>query len=442
MTSFSMDYDLPFREEEDTLAGEQRTYLFPCVRPYYNEPLVLKRAEGVWVYDEHDTPFLDLFAGILSTSLGHCHPEVVERVREQVGVLGHTSTLYVTEQQIQVAKRLADLAPGRLQRSLFLNSGTAAIDAAVMVARMYTGRDEIIALRLGYSGNSVLATNLTAHAPWRPLSSAVPGIKHALAPYPYRSPFGDDPELNAARFADDIENIIQTATNGRPAALLAETILGVGGFIVPPPGYFQRAAEIVRSYGGLFICDEVQTGFGRTGQHWFGIEHWDVEPDIMIMAKGIANGFPVGAVIARADVAAAWEKKMISTFGGNPVAMAAAETTLDVMVRENVPARAEARGRQLRAGLDALAERYPWIGEVRGMGLMQALELVVDRESKQPDPERAQALLHAAKSERLLIGLGGLNNHVIRIGPSLLITASEIDDALGRLARACERVAV
>ncbi|MDZ4698136.1 MAG: aspartate aminotransferase family protein [Rhodothermales bacterium] len=440
MSSFSMDYDLPFREREDSLAAEQRNFLFPCVRPYYQDPLVIRRAEGVWVYDDQDRPYLDLFAGILTTSLGHAHPEIVARVREQVGVLSHASTLYITEPQIRVAQRLAELAPGRLQRSLFLNSGTAAIDAAVMLARMYTGRDEIIALRLGYSGNSLLATNLTAHAPWRPLSSTVPGIKHALAPYPYRSPFGDDPDVNAARFADDIENIIQTVTNGRPAALLAETILGVGGFIVPPPGYFQRAAEIVRSYGGLFICDEVQTGFGRTGDHWFGIEHWEVEPDIMVVAKGIANGFPVGAVIARPDVAAAWEKKMISTFGGNPVCMAAAEATLDVMVRENVPARAAIRGRQLRGGLDALQERYTWVGDVRGMGLMQGMELVTDRETKKPDPERAQALLHAAKAEGLLIGLGGLNGHVIRIGPSLLITEAEIDEGLARLGRACGRL--
>jgi 4-aminobutyrate aminotransferase len=445
MTSFSMDYDLPFHEEADSLeinplAAEQRKYLFPCVRPYYREPLVVRRARGVWVYDERDRPFLDFFAGILTTALGHCHPEVVARVREQVGELGHTSTLYITEPQINVAKRLAELAPGRLQRSLFLNSGTAAIDAAVTVARLYTGRDEIIALRLGYSGNSLLATNLTAHAPWRPLASAVPGIKHALAPYPYRSPFGDDPEVNAERFAEDIENIIQTATNGRPAALLAETILGVGGFIVPPPGYFQRAAEIIRSYGGLFICDEVQAGFGRTGDRWFGIEHWEVEPDVMVLAKGIANGFPVGAVVARADVAAAWDKKMISTFGGNPVSMAAAETTLDVMVREQVPARAAVRGRQLRHGLEALQEQHPWIGEVRGMGLMQALELVVDPTSKTPDPERAQALLHAAKEEGLLLGLGGLNGHVIRIGPSLLIEEAEVEEGLARLARACRRM--
>jgi 4-aminobutyrate aminotransferase-like enzyme len=210
---------------------------------------------------------------------------------------------------------------------------------------------------------------------------------------------------------------------------------------VPPRGYFQRAAEIIHRYGGLLIIDEVQAGFGRTGDHWFGIEHWGVEPDIMVMAKGIANGAPVGATITTDEIAASWTAKTLATYGGNPVSMAAAEATLDVMVREDVPARAAARGAQLRAGLDRLAAEHAWIGEVRGMGLMQGLELVTDRQSKTADPRRAAALLEAAKAEGLLIGLGGLQGQVIRIGPSLLVTEAEIDDGLERLARACAVVA-
>jgi 4-aminobutyrate aminotransferase-like enzyme len=211
----------------------------------------------------------------------------------------------------------------------------------------------------------------------------------------------------------------------------------VAGYVVPPPGYFQRAAEIIHEYGGLLIIDEVQTGFGRTGGHWFGIEHWGVEPDIMVMAKGIAGGLPVGATITRSEIAASWTARTISTFGGNPIAMAALNATNEVMVREDVPARAAARGAQLRAGLDALHHCYPWIGEVRGMGLMQALELVTDRTSKAPDPRRARALLEAARAEGLLIGIGGLHGHVIRIGPSLLISEEEIATAIERLDRAC-----
>jgi 4-aminobutyrate aminotransferase len=241
-------------------------------------------------------------------------------------------------------------------------------------------------------------------------------------------------------FGRDLEELIVTTTNGKPAAFMAETIQGVGGYIVPPPGYFQRMVEIIHQYGGVFICDEVQAGFGRTGDKWFGIEHWNVEPDIMVMAKGIASGMPVGATIARPEIADAWTSKTISTFGGNPIAMAAAIATNEVMVRENVPARAAVRGKQLRAGLDELGRKYGWIGDVRGMGLMQALEIVEDKKSKTPSPKKAKGLLEATKEEGLLIGLGGLNGHVIRLGPSLLVTEDETADALARLGRACARV--
>ncbi len=425
------------RISAEQLAAEQQAHIFPCVKTLYQEPLVLREGRGCWVTGSDDNVYLDLFAGIFSTSVGHCNPEVNERVREQMDRLGHTSTLYITENQVHAARQLASIAPGDLETSLFLNSGSAAIDAAITLARQYTGNEEVIALRLGYSGNSVLATHLTGQSAWRPVNSGVAGIKHALAPYPYRSPFGGTLEEDAEKFAQDIEDVILTTTGGRPAAFLAETILGVGGFIVPPPGYFQRAAEIIRKYGGLFIADEVQSGFGRTGDHWFGIEHWGVEPDIMVMAKGIANGHPVGAVITRPEIAASWTRKTISTFGGNPVSMAAMEATLEIMLREQVPVRAQIRGHQLRDGLNRLYEKFDWIGEVRGMGLMQGIEIVTDRASKTPDPARAGALLQAAREQLLLLGLGGIHGHVIRIGPSLLITEEETDEALSRLHRAC-----
>ena len=417
-----------------------RRYLFPCAPPLYDEPLVLVRGSGVWVEDADGRTYLDCYAGILTTALGHCHPEVVERVRDQIGTLGHTSTLYVTEPAVEMARRLATIAPGRLDRSFFTNSGTEAVETAVMLACLYTGRSEIIALRHSYSGRSVLTTNMTAHAPWRPLASQVP-VKHLVSPYPYRCQFRSPCDATCLdAFARDFEEAILTTTSGKPAAFFAETIQGVGGYIVPPPGYFQRMAEIIRRYGGLFICDEVQTGFGRTGSRWFGIEHWEVEPDIMVMAKGIASGFPVGATITRDEIAAAWTAKTISTFGANPVSMTAAVATNEVMVREDVPARAAARGAQLRAGLEALQRRHEWIGEVRGMGLMQALELVDDRRTKAPSPTRAKRLLEATKAEGVLVGVGGLHNQVIRLGPSLLVTADEVDDALDRLGRACARV--
>ncbi len=371
-------------------------------------------------------------------SIGHCHEDVVERISNQAALLGHTSTLYINVPQISVARKLAEIAPRGLRSSFFTNSGTEAVETAITLAQLYTGRTEIIALRLSYSGRSVLATNLTAHASWRPTPTTFPGIKHPRSPYLYRShfdPVGDPAE----QFAQDIEEVILTTTSGKPAAFFAETIQGVGGYIVPPPRYFRLAADIIHKYGGLFIADEVQTGFGRTGRKWFGIEHWDVTPDIMVMAKGIANGFPVGATITRPNIAAAWTAKSISTYGGNPLAMAAASATIDVMRCEDTPRRSHERGCQLREGLDQLYARYDWIGEVRGMGLMQALELVENRVSKTPAPQKAQALLEAAKDEGLLLGIGGQYGHVIRMGPSMLVSKDEIDDALERLARAAAR---
>ena len=424
----------------ETVSG-YRELFFPCAPPLYDEPLVLTEGRGTAVYDAVGNEYLDFFSGILTTSLGHCHPEVVERVREQVGLLGHTSTLYLNECQVSAARRLNAIAPGELGKSFFTNSGTEAVETAVMLACMYTGRSEVIALRQAYSGRSILATNLTAHGGWRPLNTTIPGIKHVMSPHRYRSPMGDltDEEFVEV-LARDLEEAIVTVMNGKPAAFMAETIQGVAGYVVPPPGYFQRMVEIVHAHGGLFICDEVQAGFGRTGGKWFGIEHWDVVPDIMVMAKGIANGFPVGATIAKPEIAEAWTAKTISTFGANAVCMAAMDTTLDVMARENTPGRSEVRGKQLRAGLEDLQQRFDWIGDVRGMGLMQAVELVKDRSSREPSPERAKAMLEATKQERLLVGVGGLFGNVLRLGPSMLVSEDEVSECLERLDRACQAV--
>ncbi len=414
-------------------------HLFPWVKPYYREPIVLSDAEGVWVRDLEGREYLDFFAGILTTSIGHCHPDVTSAVEAQLHRIGHTSPLYVTEPQVLAAEQLARLAPGDLRRSAFTNSGTEAIETALAAACIYTGRSEIIALRQGYSGRSALATNLTGHASWRPLPTQVAGIKHARAPYTYRSPLGPGAaeEEQTDFFIDDLVDVIESATGGRPAALLAETIQGVGGFIVPPRGYLWRAAEVIRSYGGLLISDEVQTGFGRTGKVWFGIEHAGVVPDIMVMAKGIANGFPVGATITTDEIAEAWTGHSISTFGGNPISMAAAVATMTVMQREDVRTLCEARGAQVRVEMERLCSDFDWIGEVRGMGLMQAMEIVDHPETRRPDAARAQALLEAARDENLLVGVGGRYGHVVRMGPSMLVTEEEVDEAMARLARAC-----
>ena len=423
-----------------SVQADWKEFVIPAAAPYYKEPLVLTEGSGSTVTDQEGREYLDFFCGILTTAIGHCHPEVVDRVRDQVGRLGHTSTLYLNEPQVNAARRLAGIAPGKLRKSFFTNSGTEAVETAIMLARMYTGRDEVIALRYGYSGRSAIGTTLTAMSGWTPLGASVPWVKHALSPYCYRCAFGPPHDDCAERYARDVEEVIATMTSGKPAAFFAETIQGAGGYIVPPPGYFQRVAEIIRKHGGLFISDEVQAGFGRTGSKWFGIEHWGVEPDIMVMAKAVASGFPVGVTIARDEIASAWKGKTISTFGGNPISMTAMDATLEIMARENVPARCEDRGRQLRAGLDRLAAEHPWIGDVRGMGFMQAMELVDDPKTKTPSPAKAAALLEAAKAERLLIGTGGLNGHVVRIAPQMLMSEAEVADGLERLGRACRQV--
>jgi 4-aminobutyrate aminotransferase-like enzyme len=355
--------------------------------------------------------------------------------------LGHTSTLYAHELHVEAARKISDIAPGALKRTFFSNSGTEAIETALMMACLATGRSEIIGLRIGYHGRSFMATSVTAHSGWRPLATPVAGIKHAKSPNPYRCPYKQPCDATCVdRFVDDLEEVIVTTTNGRPAAFLAETLQGVAGYVVPPKGYFEKAAEVIRSYGGLFIIDEVQAGFGRCGTHWFGIQHWDVEPDIMVMAKGIANGAPVGATIATDEIAHAWRGKTISTFGGNPVSMAALCATQDELRDHDAPDNAEDRGRQLRTALVEMQRRHPWMGDVRGMGLMQAIEIVKDPQTKEPDHERTAALMEASRGEGVLIGQGGLHGTVIRIGPSLLITEDEMAEGIDKLGRAIDRV--
>jgi 4-aminobutyrate aminotransferase-like enzyme len=417
-----------------------KEFLFPCVVPYYEEPVVLTKGKGCWAYDADGRVYLDFFGGILTLGVGHCHEEVVSRVQEQIATLGHTSSLYPTANAIHVAERLAKLTPGKLKKSLFTTSGTEANETAILVAKLFTGRQEIIALRHGYSGRSLTAQSLTGHAPWRLVPPQMPGVTHALSPYCYRCPLGLTYPSCEVKCAQDIEELIRTTTTGQPAALIAEPIAGVGGFITPPKEYFQIAVGIVRKHGGIFICDEVQTGFGRTGGHWFGISHWNVEPDVMTMAKSIASGFAVGATIATDEVANAFTGLTISTFGGSPITMSATEATLDVMEHEDVPKRSAERGKQLREHLMALKDKYPVIGDVRGMGLMQGVELVEDRKTKEPAPKKAAKLLEAAKKHGLLIGKGGLYGNVLRIAPSMLVSKAEVDDAAVRLDRAFSEI--
>jgi 4-aminobutyrate aminotransferase-like enzyme len=410
------------------LVKKTQEYIFPAISTYYKEPLVPVRGEGKFLYDDTGREYLDFFGGILTVSMGHCNPEISDRVAEQVKTLQHTSTSYIIKPMVELAEHIARIAPGKLQKCFFLNSGTEADETAVLLSTVYTGHDEILALRHAYSGRSALAMSLTAHAPWRQGRGLWSNVKHAHSPYCYRCAFGRTyPNCNL-ECARDIEELICTSTSGKIAAFIAEPIQGVGGFITPPKEYFKEAVAIVKKHGGLFIADEVQTGWGRTGGKMFGIEHWDVEPDIMTFAKGLANGAPIGAVIATAEVADAWRGPSVSTFGGNPVSMVAAQATLDLIEKKDIPTHVEKVGARLREGLLGLQEKYDCIGEVRGMGLMQAMEIV--GENKVPAPEIVLQLFEKTKELGLLIGKGGLYNNVIRLTPPMIITESDVDEAI------------
>ncbi|MGC8488002.1 MAG: aspartate aminotransferase family protein [Clostridia bacterium] len=404
----------------------QRRYLMPGVGLYYREPLVLVEGSGTHVTDDRGTRYLDFFGGILTVSIGHAHPAITAAVTDQVRTLVHTSTEYITEPMVDLAERLAALTPGGLQQSFFTTSGTEANETAVALAQRATGSSEIIALRHSYSGRSQLGMGLTGQAPWRQGLGALP-VRHALNPYCYRCPFNRTPDTCALECAKDLEELIATSTTGRPAAFLAEPIQGVGGFITPPKPYFEEAVSIVRKHGALFIDDEVQTGFGRTG-YAFGIDYYGVVPDIMTFAKGLANGLPVGATITTADIARPYTGPTISTFGGNPLSMRAALATLDVMASENLTANVTERGRELRAGLEEVSDRYPAVGDVRGRGLMQGLEMV--RADKAPAPDLAGEVMEGARARGLLVGRGGLYGNTIRLAPPMTVPRSEVEEAV------------
>jgi len=421
--------------DKHTILEKQRSYLWPNYLLYYTDPLPLERGEGLYVWDVEGHRYLDFFAGILTTSVGHKHPKVTEKVKAQVDKIVHTSTLYPHENAVMLAEKLAEIAPGRLQQSYFTNSGTEANETAVLLARVFTGNQEVIALRHGYSGRSALAMRLTGISSWRVGGTHVPGIKHAPNPYCYRCPLKLTYPSCGVACAEAVEDVIKTSTSGKIAALLAEPIQGVGGFVTPPPEYFKIVAEIVHHYGGLLIIDEVQTGFGRTGTYWFGIEHWGVEPDIMTMAKGIANGFPLGNTMTRPEIAESMTTAglSISTFGGNPVSTIAALATIEVMEEEANPQHVAEVGAHLRQGLDHLYEKYPVIGEVRGMGLMQGVELVKDRKTKEPAPEAVNMLFEETKARGLLIGKGGAYGNAVRVAPPLTATKEHVEEALESL---------
>ncbi len=414
--------------DSTTINQKHREFLFPCVANYYSTPLPLKKGEGCYVYDWENNRYLDFFGGILTVSIGHCQPEIVKEVEDQIHTLQHVSTLYPNYPMVALAEKLSQITPGKLKKSFFTNSGTEANETAILTAQLHTGAREIIALRHSYHGRSFLAMTLTGNAAWRVGGNHVPGITHAPSPYCFRCEFGATYPNCEIECAKDIDELIRTTTSGKIAAFIAEPIQGVGGFITPPKEYFKVAVEIIRRFGGLFISDEVQTGFGRTGGKWFGIEHWGVEPDLMTFAKGLANGAPIGATIATQESADSFKASSISTFGGNPVSTRGALATLKYMEDHDIPGHVEKVGNYFKKKLIELKDKYPLIGDVRGKGLMIGLELVKER--KEPAANEILKLFENTKRKGLLIGKGGLYGNVVRLSPPMAVDQSGIDEAI------------
>jgi 4-aminobutyrate aminotransferase-like enzyme len=419
----------------------QQEFLFPAVFHYYKEPLVISHAKDQYVWDTDGNQYLDFFGGIVTVSVGHCNDAVNKKVHAQIDKLEHVSTVFANEPQVALARKLAQITPaGALRKSFFTNSGTEANETAILAARCYTGSTEVIALRHSYHGRSAGAMGLTGQATWK-LGPPQAGIVHAVNAYCYRCPFGLEYPSCEVKCAQDMEQVIRTSTSGHVAALIAEPIQGVGGFITPPKEYFKIVTDIVRKYGGIFIADEVQTAWGRTGGKWFGIEHWDVQPDIITSAKGLGNGLPIGVTIARPEIADAMKGVTISTFGGNPVSTTAAKAVLDYIEEENLLRNTEETGAYLRGKLIDLQDKHTLIGDVRGMGLLLALELVEDRKTKAPATAATLQMIEATRENRIMVGRGGLYGNVLRLSPPMNIDRADVDEFILRLDASFTQVA-
>ncbi|CAN5810598.1 aspartate aminotransferase family protein [soil metagenome] len=407
---------------------------------YYQEPISLVSGDGRHVTDAEGNEYLDFFGGILTTMTGYNVPEVVAAIQEQAGKMLHSSTLYLIENQIELAEKIAALSGIPNAKVFFTNSGTEANDAALMIATQFRKSNQVLAVRGSYHGKSHSTVAITGQRNWSATANSPFNVTYVQGPYKLRSPFGhlsDDEFIKACRA--DLENLIEIATAGDVACMIAEPIQGVGGFATPPDGFFAAFKEVLERYGILFISDEVQTGWGRTGEHFWGYQAHGIVPDLITFAKGLGNGIALAGVIASAELMDSLPANSISTFGGNPLSTAAGLANLDYLLEHDLQTNAYKVGNRLKSNLDGLAERSDIIGEVRGKGLMLGVELV-RKGGLDPDPAAAAAVMEEAKKEGLLIGKGGLYGNTLRIAPPLSLTESEADECYEKLARAVERV--
>ncbi|MGA2749353.1 MAG: aminotransferase class III-fold pyridoxal phosphate-dependent enzyme [Verrucomicrobiota bacterium] len=412
----------------DEVLKLRREFLNPGIFLYYKKPMMLVEGRGQYVFDDKGRRYLDGLGGIVTVSVGHCHPRVVEAARLQNETLQHSTTIYLHPNIAQYAEKLASKMPGDLKVCYFVNSGSEATDLALLMARVHSGNFDVIALRNGYHGGNMSSMGLTAHSAWKFNVPHSFGVHHAVAPDPYRGPWGrSDPEAGR-RYAADVKSLIDYATSGRVAGFIAESIQGVGGCVVFPDGYLRCAYEHVRAAGGLCIADEVQAGFGRTGTHFWGFETQGVIPDIVTMAKGIGNGCPLAAVVTTPQIAAALTQRVhFNTFGGNPVVCAQGKAVLEVIKRENLQANSRRVGAAIMAGLEKLKVKHNVIGDVRGKGLLLGLELVKDRATKEPAQAETARVVETCRDLGLLLGKGGLWGQTIRIAPPMCVSAADAD---------------
>ena len=416
----------------------RRQFLNPGIFLYYKTPMMLVDGKGQYVFDEKGRRYLDGLGGIVTVSVGHCHPRVVEAARRQNETLQHSTTIYLHPNIAEYAEKLASKMPDELQVCYFVNSGSEATDLALLMARAYTGNFDVIALRNCYHGGNMSSMGLTSHRTWKFNVPHSFGVHHAIAPDPYRGTWSrKDPDAGQ-NFAADVKSLIDYGTSGQVAGFIAESIQGVGGCVVFPDGYLKHAYEHTRAAGGLCIADEVQAGFGRTGSHFWGFETQGVIPDIVTLAKGIGNGCPLAAVVTTPRIAATVTQRIhFNTFGGNPVVCAQGKAVLEVIEREALQANSLKIGGRILGGLERLKEKHNIIGDVRGKGLLLGVELVTDRATKEPAKAQCAQIVETCRDLGLLLGKGGLHGQTIRIAPPMIITEADADFLLEVLDAAC-----
>ncbi|MGW7686915.1 aspartate aminotransferase family protein [Kribbella sp. NPDC054772] len=398
---------------------------------YYEEPIEIVEGSGRRVTDGEGNTYLDFFAGILTNAIGYDIAEISDAVREQLGSgIAHTSTVYLIRKQIELAEQIAELSGIPEAKVFFANSGTEANETALLLATQNRRSNQVLAMRNSYHGRAFGTVAITGNRGWSASSLSPVNVQYLQGAYRYRSPFKDLPDAEYIKVCvDDLRNVIETTTAGDVACLIAEPIQGVGGFSSPPDGLYAAFKEVLDEYGILFISDEVQTGWGRTGDHFWGIQAHGVVPDAMTFAKGLGNGFAIGGVVARGDLMDSIKANSLSTFGGNPISTSAAKATIDYLLDKDLQANAAKRGAQLADGLRGISDEYPELGDVRGKGLMLAAE-IVKPDDNSPDPAATAKLQQETKNRGLLVGKGGLYGNVLRMAPPMTLTEEEAGEAL------------